>query len=154
MTHYRDWEPLLPPSAVIHGTALVVAPHPDDEVAGCGGMIIAHRDAGEDVHVAVLTDGARGNPTGSGGPDYTALRREETRRCAEAVGGFTAHFLDYPDGGLKDTLAPAQDLVELMNRIRPATVFLPSPYEVHPDHRAASLLGRCGSSPTALHRPE
>ena len=66
MTHYRGWEPLLAPSALIHGTALVVAPHPDDEVAGCGGMLIAHREAGQDVHVVVLTDGARGNPTGAG----------------------------------------------------------------------------------------
>ena len=140
MTHYREWEPLLPARDLIHGTTLVVAPHPDDEIAGCGGMIIAHREAGQEVHVAVLTDGAAGNPAGSGGPDYTALRREETQRCAEAVGGFTSHFLDHPDGGLRDTLKPAEDLMRLVNQVRPASVFFPSPYEVHPDHRAASLL--------------
>ena len=38
---------------------LVVAPHADDEVFGCGGAIAAHVQHGTPVHVVVLTDGAR-----------------------------------------------------------------------------------------------
>ena len=141
MNWYRTWEPLLAAERLIHGPALVVAPHPDDEIAGCGGMIIAHRRAGVPVDVVVMTDGARGNPTGAGGPDYTALRKEEVRRCAAIVGGFEAHFLEHPDGALKERLEAAEDLARIFHQVAPATVFLPSPYEVHPDHRAACLLG-------------
>ncbi|MDA1175132.1 MAG: PIG-L family deacetylase, partial [Chloroflexi bacterium] len=31
---------------------LVIAPHMDDEVLGCGGTIARHVDAGDDVHVS------------------------------------------------------------------------------------------------------
>ena len=141
MTHWRTFEPLLPASRLIHGTALVVAPHPDDEVVGCGGLVVAHREAGETVHVVVMTDGGRGNPGGSGGADYQALRKEETRRALACVGGAEVHFLDYADGSLKDSARPAEDILRLLERHRPATLIAPSPWEVHPDHRAASLWG-------------
>ena len=38
--------------------ALVLAPHPDDEVFGCAGAIMRHVAAGEQVKVHILTDGA------------------------------------------------------------------------------------------------
>src|SRR5688500_13357690 len=38
---------------------LVVAPHPDDEVAGCAGTILLHRGAGDAVTVLKATDGRR-----------------------------------------------------------------------------------------------
>ena len=37
---------------------LVLAPHPDDEVYGCGGAVALHVQAGHRVHVVILTDGA------------------------------------------------------------------------------------------------
>lgn len=140
MSYYRSWEPLLPASAVIHGTAMVVAPHPDDEVVGCGGIIIAHRDAGEDVHAVIMTDGGRGNPGGSGGADYNALRQEEARRAMDGLGGGELHFLGHPDGELARTLKPVDGLSSVLARVEPEAIFFPSPYEVHPDHRATSLL--------------
>ncbi len=138
--HYRPFEPLLPASWAVQGTALVVAPHPDDEILGCGGVVIAHREQGVDVHIAMMTDGGLGNPDGEGGPEYVALRKQETMRALELLGGAEHHFLDYQDAGLRDTWKPVEDLVALMDRVRPRTVLVPSPYEVHPDHRAASLM--------------
>ena len=57
MSHYRSWQPLLAPDHLVRGKALVLAPHPDDEVIGCGGAILAHNDAGAEVVVALITDG-------------------------------------------------------------------------------------------------
>ena len=37
---------------------LVVAAHPDDEVLGCGGTIARHADAGDQVQVLILAEGA------------------------------------------------------------------------------------------------
>ena len=39
------------------GGVLVLAPHPDDEVFGCGGTIAGHVQAGHPVHVVLLTAG-------------------------------------------------------------------------------------------------
>src|ERR1043166_8506651 len=41
---------------------LVLAPHPDDEVIGCGGVVFQHLRDGRDVRVAVATDGVEAAP--------------------------------------------------------------------------------------------
>jgi LmbE family N-acetylglucosaminyl deacetylase len=139
MTHYRTWEPLLPARAIVHGRCLVLAPHPDDELIGCGGAIMAHREAGAEVDVLVMTDGGLGNPGGAGGADYTSMRKEEARLAVEHLGGATLHFLDHPDGRLKDAHGAVSEITSFIQRAEPASIFLPSPYEVHPDHRATAL---------------
>ena len=39
-------------------SVLVVAAHPDDEVLGCGGNIARHADAGDQVQVLIVAEGA------------------------------------------------------------------------------------------------
>ena len=34
---------------------LVIAPHPDDEVLGCGGTIKKHTNKGDEVHLCIVT---------------------------------------------------------------------------------------------------
>ena len=36
---------------------LIIAPHPDDEVLGCGGTIAKHITLGDIVYVAIVTKG-------------------------------------------------------------------------------------------------
>ena len=36
---------------------LVIAPHPDDEILGCGGTMIKHIEAGDEVYVCIVTKG-------------------------------------------------------------------------------------------------
>lgn len=139
MTHYRTWEPLLPARSIVHGRCLVLAPHPDDELIGCGGAIMAHREQGAEVDVLVMTDGGLGNPGGAGGADYTNMRKEEARLAVEQIGGATLHFLDHPDGRLKDAHGAVAEIAAFIQRLQPASLFLPSPFEVHPDHRATAL---------------
>src|SRR5436189_2426333 len=68
---------------------LVLAPHPDDEVIGCGGLIALHAREGRQVHVVIVTDGAEAG-------DAT-VRREESRRGLTIIGDATVDLLNYPD---------------------------------------------------------
>ena len=83
---------------------LVLAPHPDDEIFGCGGVLAQAKGSGVEVHVVILTDGS-------------AQGEAETRR-AEAVEA--ARRLGLPEPtfwGLTDrTLRPDDD--DLLNRLR------------------------------------
>lgn len=140
MTYLRPWEPLVGPEHVVKGDLLVLAPHPDDEVIGCGGLIAAHRALGSAVYVVVMTDGGKGDPTGAAaGASYSELRRNEAREAARRIGGAEIEFLLHPDGALAASAGAVDDLVRILDARRPATIAFPSPFEIHPDHRATAL---------------
>jgi len=146
--------PLQPPGETVPVDAervLVLAPHFDDEVLGCGGLVAQLAARGRRVVVLFLTDGA-----GTAGPDegpgeHTALRRREAAAALAVLGvggsadapdgpggGDALRFLDLPDGGLDRHL---EDLAAALERelldLRPDLVLVPSPLEATADHRAA-----------------
>lgn len=115
--------------------ALVFAPHPDDEVLGCGGLLALLLDAEVPVQVVVVSDG------GQGGDPQT--RERESVAAARALSAPNAalqpKFWRLPDRGLV-----ADDA--LIDRMRMAIadsgadwVLAPSPFEIHPDHRAVAV---------------
>ncbi|WP_081762592.1 PIG-L family deacetylase [Xanthobacter sp. 126] len=124
---------------LIEGAALVLAPHPDDEILGCGGAVLRHVDAGDPVTVVIFTDGAAASGAADHAGDYVAMRQAESRAAAQVLGYGAPHFLDYPDRGLvydEDLVARVASLIAIH---RPAIVYAPSIYEVHPDHRALAF---------------
>src|SRR3981189_1443189 len=93
---------------------LVVAPHPDDEVLGAGGLMQRVHETGGTVRVVYLTNG-EGYPAGGAAeehdgktptPDdfrgYGRRRRHEARTAVKALalGDYKSTFLCFPDGGL------------------------------------------------------
>jgi len=155
------------PLPLRRGPVLVIAPHPDDETLGCGGLIAVRRARGDETHVAVLTDGAASHP---GHPFFsgTALarrRRQETLAAARQLGldAGQVHFLDAPDGRL-DRLAPAERralqtaLARLADAVRPREVFVPLLGDGSTEHDAAhwhtrTALALAGQSPLLWEYP-
>ncbi len=118
---------------------LAFAPHPDDEVFGCGGMLALLGSQGCLVSVIVVTDGAVGGDNGAG--DLVQIRAGESRKAAGVLGLPDPAFWGLPDRGL----AYGELLIE---RVKTAIaeadadlVLLPSPTELHPDHQALALAG-------------
>lgn len=135
---------------------LVVAPHPDDESIGCGGMIALHRDAGDDVAVVFLTSGERGIP-GMAPHDVIAVREAEARAAARLLSVAHVDFLRQPDHALAGHVrAAAAALAPVLAARAPTLVYLPHALEAHPDHRAAlPIVRRALASPAAQGaRPE
>ena len=127
-------------SEVRRETLLVLAPHPDDEVFGCGGLSALVAAAGGRVVPVLLTDGGAGDFSGSSdAAEYVATRRAESVRAAEILGTEPPRALGFPDRSLPargEELVAA--LVALFSQVRPDSVLVPSPAETHPDHRAAA----------------
>jgi len=120
------------------GPALVLAPHCDDEILGCGGAIIRHLEAGDAVTVIVLTDG-RGERAVPDASEYVARRKTESRAAAQLLGYPAPTFWDLPDRGLRYGEPLIGRLVEASQAARAAIVYAPSVLEVHPDHRALAM---------------
>ncbi len=126
---------------------IVLAPHMDDEVLGCGGTIARHAVAGAQVQVIFLTAGRRGGwasqPAGSApltAEEVTSVRKAEAHRAAQALGIGTPVFLDAEDTRLGADRHVAARLREILVQQMPDIVYLPFFTEAHPDHRAASAV--------------
>lgn len=123
---------------------VVLAPHMDDEVIGCGGTLAQHVACGAEVTVVFLTDGRHGGKLSSGedkdGDGITSSRKREAERALAELGISRLIYLDAEDGQLSSTPGIARALYEALAAARPEIVYLPFFLEEHPDHRAASTL--------------
>ncbi len=131
------------------GTCLVLAPHPDDESLGCGGLIARCAAIGRPPLVAVLTDGAGSHPNSRAFPPCR-LRAQRAGEAQEAVRrlGLSPNrlvFLDVPDtaaphaGPVFETIVAR--LAGLIRAEADCTAILaPWQHDPHCDHAAASLV--------------
>jgi LmbE family N-acetylglucosaminyl deacetylase len=134
--------------AVASTSALVVAPHPDDETLGCGVAIMRKRDAGRPVDIVIVSDGALAEPAVGSPAEMAALRVVEARRACARLGVDEehVHFLDFPDAGVAEHLdAVADALGALITRLRPEQLLIPVSCEGHPDHDATNRAARAAA---------
>jgi LmbE family N-acetylglucosaminyl deacetylase len=116
---------------------VVLAPHYDDEVLGCGGLVARLARAGTRVHVVFLTDGAGGAESIDDRAAYSARRRAESVEALRELGVASAEHLDLPDGSLASSLDRLRTSIErVILAQRPDLLLLPSPLEITADHRA------------------
>lgn len=131
---------------------LVIAPHPDDEAIGCGGVICLHRRRGDSVHIVFLTSGEH----------YTEeVPAESNRSVREAEAGEAARVLDVqgleflrlPDLGLSESIEPsASRLRPFLETFEPDILYLPHPQESHPDHAVVLPIIRAAVAGRACQR--
>jgi LmbE family N-acetylglucosaminyl deacetylase len=119
--------------------ALVFAPHPDDEVLGCGGTIIIKTLAAATVRIVVMTDGRTSHASFVDAPTLVEMRRSEALEACRTMGldpgCYT--FLECEDGKLAVQEDRARLRVcELLDRHRPDQVFVPHRRDRLPDHVA------------------
>jgi LmbE family N-acetylglucosaminyl deacetylase len=142
-------EPALPPSPkywkrVPRGPVLVFAPHPDDEVAGPGGVLAMHRAQGDPVRVVVTTDGITGDPDRRfPAADYAERRRAESRAGLRELDVHDVAFWGFPDSCVlsdADLERGAQLAAAAIAAFAPAVVYLPWQLEGHPDHHALHVV--------------
>lgn len=119
--------------------AIVFAPHQDDEVLGCGGTIIKKVEQGGQVDIVFMTNGRRSHAEYMDIDELVDLRRREALDAAKilGVGDDGVTILDLPDGKLGDYRSEAVAAVcELLERIRPDEVYIPTRYDGPDDHLA------------------
>lgn len=134
------------PQITINTTTLILAPHPDDEVFGCGGLIARLTAEGKRPHIIVMTGGGASHREccDVAASDVIAARRELTLKAAKELGLSSEyiHFLDFEDGHIgKRPESEVLKLRSLIATIKPDTVFVPHRGEGWPDHLAVRELG-------------
>ncbi|MGY2047742.1 PIG-L deacetylase family protein [Methylobacterium sp. JK268] len=129
---------------------VVVAPHPDDESLGCGGLIAEACARGLPVRLVVVSDGVGSHPNSPSHPPerLRALREAETREAARALGLDPAgiRFLRLPDRFVPEqgpeAEAAAQAIADAARESGAGALFVTWAQDPHCDHRAAATLAR------------
>ncbi|MDO8649129.1 MAG: PIG-L family deacetylase [Candidatus Peregrinibacteria bacterium] len=135
---------------------LIVAPHPDDEVFGCGGLIHRCKREGGEVYVLFLTVGTTADFSKSGVSTMDE-RMKEIESVANALKldgyrmalpGNEYHLqLDaLPQKRLIDEIERGKDIS--LQALTPQIVLTPLPNDYNQDHRAACLAMLTATRPT------
>jgi len=140
------------------GTALIIAPHPDDESLGCGGFIAEACRNNRPPIIVIATDGSASHPNSRlWPPQRLAARRERETYAATAKLGLPASRLIFLR--LPDTKAPTQGpafdyaVITLAHIARDhacQTILVPWRHDPHCDHEAVWLMGLALRAQTGL----
>ena len=121
-------------------SVLVVAAHPDDEVLGCGGTIARHADAGDQVQVLIVAEGATSRQQqrdrDQANDELSALA-QAAQQAGAILGAQGVELLDLPDNRLDslDRLDLIKQIEERIARHQPQVVYVHHAGDVNVDHR-------------------
>ncbi len=127
---------------------VVVAPHPDDESLGTGGLIMRQLARGAAVVVVAVTDGEAAYAAWPG-PHLAATRRDEQFAALGILGVPVAHTvrLGLPDSAVAEH--ESELVEELSALVEPGDIVVaPWVHDWHPDHEAC---GRAAQTIAARH---
>lgn len=115
---------------------LVLSPHADDEVLGCGGTISKYSREGCNVSVLIFTNASIGAPELFTKKKINLIR-SEAKKANKLIGTRNLMFEDLPALNLQNF--PIYKIANIISgyikKIKPDTVFIPSSIDIHQDHK-------------------
>ena len=121
--------------------ALVLSPHPDDELIGAGGTILKILQAGGDCKVLQMTNGRSAVALSRQAESLKKIVRvNEAQVVAQELGVELECWDDCDDGVFKSTPELISRLTDTLNAFQPDAVFLPFVTDAHPDHVVSNVI--------------
>jgi LmbE family N-acetylglucosaminyl deacetylase len=116
---------------------LVVATHPDDETLGCGGAILKHKRAGDQVHWLVVTSP---RPSAKYDDAYFKKRTKQIEEVQRLYGVDSITHFELP--ALELDRLPMADVVAAFSKqlqdLRPEVAYIPFYGDAHTDHQVVN----------------
>jgi len=111
---------------------LIVAPHPDDEILGCGGIMKKFACVGDEVYVLVVT---RGTPKMYSDDRIDNVRREAIK-AHQILGVSETRFFDFhaPELDITSNAAISIKISALLAEWQISDLYLPHRGDIHHDH--------------------
>jgi LmbE family N-acetylglucosaminyl deacetylase len=133
---------------------LILAPHPDDEVIGCGGLIARLCALGNPPRVIILSGGGKSHNGCCSIPekDIIQARQTLTSNAAKVMSmpEPNIYHLNFMDGNINADDSEMLKLKNLIAEIKPDTIFVPHSGEGWPDHLAVREIG-LANAPEKTH---
>lgn len=113
---------------------MVFAPHPDDDILGCGGSLALRTPKEAQVTIVYMTSGDAEMLNGVTGRELAIIREEEAKKSAATIGVKDLIFLRHPDGKLALSEEIVLEIEALMQHHKPDIIYVPHKNDAHQDH--------------------
>ena len=117
---------------------LAVGAHPDDLEILCAGTLAKYALRGDEVTMAVATNGEVGSATLSK-EEIASVRQREAQASADVIGAKLV-WMNYPDEFLFSTVETRLAFLNMVRAVRPDVILTHAPADYHPDHRATGEI--------------
>ncbi|MGB3201165.1 MAG: PIG-L family deacetylase [Nodosilinea sp.] len=124
-------------------SAIVFAPHPDDETLGCGGTILQKKAVGASIKIVFMTDGSQSHGGLIQPEELKAIRAQEALAAAAKLGVPEADVfaLGFQDSTLTQHRTEAlQKVMQILFKVFPEEVYVPYGQDGIPDHDATQQI--------------
>jgi LmbE family N-acetylglucosaminyl deacetylase len=128
-----------------HGArVLAIGAHPDDVELGCGGALLRHAAAGDDITILVMTDGGRGR--------LDQMPRDDEQRVAAARLAADLRWGGFEDCRIPDGADAIGVIDDALSQTGAEILYTHASDDTHQDHRAtaAASLAAGRRVPTIL----
>lgn len=131
---------------------LVIAPHPDDEIIGAGGMMIKRINEGHNVYVVIVTKGIE--PLFSS--EIVEKTRAEARKCHSEIGVKKTFFLDFPSVMLEEQHRYEINgkILKVVMEVKPDEVYIPHIGDMQKDHQIVAEAAMVALRPKYSFAPK
>ena len=115
---------------------LILSPHADDEILGCGGFISKYSKKNYDINVLILTNANKGAPEIYSPGDIDQIRKE-SKIANNFIGTKKLFFENLPALNLINY--PIYKISNIINKyikiLNPEIILIPSANDIHDDHK-------------------
>lgn len=133
---------------------LVVAAHPDDEILGCGGTIIKHHLAGDEIHILIMAEGLTSRDFQRDAISNAEALEElhsNSIKAAKIIGATDIKLLSFPDNRMDsvDLLDVVKQVELVVDDFLPDIVYTHHAGDVNVDHKVTheAVITACRSLP-------
>ncbi len=132
---------------------IVIAPHADDEIIGCGATIAKHIQQGDEVVVIIATNASLGAPELFSDNDIKHIR-DEAIQAHKLLGVKETVFLDFPAPALNafPEYKISIEIAKVFQKFCPTHLYLPHPGDIHQDHKAIYRAALVAARPQGKHK--
>ena len=127
---------------------LIISPHADDEILGCGGFISKYSKQNYYISVLILTNANKGAPEIYSPQEIKNIRKEATK-ANKLIGTKKIFFENLPAVNLNNY--PIYKITDIINRyikeINPEIVLIPSSNDIHDDHKIIFKASKVSTRP-------
>ena len=129
---------------------LIIAPHPDDEILGCGGTMLKHISVSDEVYVCIVTHATPPiYPEGASGPI-----QEAAKNCHKWMGVKNTFFLNFPTVMLEkvDRYLLNDAILKVITETQADELYIPHFGDMQRDHQVVAESCMVAVRPKYAHR--